>query len=222
MYRSWTNSVDRVCLTTFDRGIRVLAVAGARAGVGVSSLTTSIAEALCLSGRRTLLLDLSSPGAGQPVPDCGVLALATVRNSRGVDRMTVPLDARYRRLFSSTEHVRGLLDGELKGYSAIVIDLPPLLDVSGDWVNPVAAAAGSDGVLLVAMTSVSHREDLAAARSLLELGGARNVGVVMNDLAAPTLGAEVAREMRRIERYLPRFANWCSSKALESSILNRV
>lgn len=222
MLSSWTNGVDRVCIATFDRGVRVLAVAGARAGAGVSSLSGSIAESLSLSGRSTLLVDLSAPGSN-PATSSGVDGAPGIeQDERGFDRMRVPHDARSRGLFSSTEHVRRLLDGQLKSYSSIVIDLPPLLDTSGQWVNPVAAAAGSDGVLLIAMTGRSTREDLAAARSLLELGGAKPVGIVMNDLAAPTLGAEVAREMRRIERFLPRLASWCSRKALASPLLNQV
>lgn len=219
MLQSWTSGIDRVCVATLDRGVRVLAVVAPRGKAGVSSLAAGIAEASQLSGRATLLFELSAGVASVPPSDH---AYVIERDDCGFDRARIALDQRSRQLLSSSAYVRSLLKGDLGTYGAIVLDLPPLLDGSGSAINAAAAAAASDGVLLVALTGSSRREDLIAARQLLDQAGARVAGIAMNDLAAPTLGAEIAREMSRIERILPGLARWVARRALASPLLNRV
>lgn len=215
MFENWTNGIDRICVATLERSVRVVAVVAPHAKAGVSSLAVGLADASHLSGRSTLLFDLSSGSASK-----GSFSVET--DKRRFDRARIALDPKTRRMFSSTEHVRALLAGDLASYATIILDLPPVLDQTGQSINAAAAAAASDSVLLVALTGRTRRDDLAAARGLLDLAGASGAGVVMNDLAAPSVGAEIAREMARIERFVPTFARWGARKALASPLLNRV
>jgi hypothetical protein len=56
--------------------------------------------------------------------------------------------------------------------------------------------------------------------AVLASAQANLLGTVLNDMQCPTLGAEIAREAQRLQPFAPRFANWVSGKALDSSFLN--
>lgn len=226
MSQSWTTGIDRVAMATLERGIRTLAVVAPHRCAGVSAIAARLAEASQFSGRSTLLISLGDVATKAAAPSSrnrpDALAFEVAPAACGYHHTTVSLDAPARAVLSSTARLRALLDERCTAYEAVILDLPPLVASSPLTINAAAAAASCDGVLLVALTSRTRGADLNTARSLLDLGGAKLAGVIMNDLAAPTLGAEIAREMARIERFAPRVARWGARKALASPILNRV
>lgn len=213
-------------MATFERGVRTLAIAAPHCNAGVSAIAARLAETSQLAGRSTLLISLGDVAAKTAVPASrsrpDALAFDIAPVACGYHRASVPIDTQARAILSSTERVRALLSERCSAYECVILDLPPLVESSPCAINAAAAAAACDGALLVGLTSRTRGADLIAARSLLDMAGAKLAGVVMNDLAAPTLGAEIAREMARIERFAPRVARWGARKALASPILNRV
>ncbi|MEZ5843429.1 MAG: hypothetical protein R3D27_06790 [Hyphomicrobiaceae bacterium] len=154
-------------------------------------------------------LDGTTPGDEPPAED-------TAR----CEHLVANPAGRARAQFNNVEEMRKLLHVELAAYQAIVIDLPPVLDESDDHINPLAAMAAADGSFLLCMAGRIDRSSLARTMTLVKQSGVELLGIVVNDAENPSLGAELAREARRIERILPRFSRWLQRKALAAGFIN--
>ena len=122
--------------------------------------------------------------------------------------------------FNNVEQMRLLLNDELADYQAIILDLPPILDDQPNRINPLATMAAADGAYLVCLAGKVDRASISRTRSLLQQSGVSMLGVVVNDSENPTLGAELAREARRLRGILPALSRWLERKALASNMLN--
>lgn len=141
-------------------------------------------------------------------------------DKRGFDCLVArPTDA-TRFHFNAVERLRAVLDEELAHYDAIILDLPPVLSGSARRINAIAAAAACDAALLVCLTGRLSESQIGVAMELLADGGVALIGTVLNDRDAPTLGTEIAREGRKIGRFLPSFGRWIERRASASTFLN--
>jgi hypothetical protein len=140
--------------------------------------------------------------------------------SEGCDLLVASPAAAHRAKLNSVEHVRSMLHEELADYEAIVVDLPPVLDGTEMRINPLAPIAACDGVYLVCMAGRVDRGSIERSMVLLAQSGARMLGVVVNEAQNPSLGAELAREARRLGRFAPGLSRWLERKALSVSFIN--
>jgi hypothetical protein len=149
-------------------------------------------------------------GAGQSI----------TRDPRGFDRLVARFspDARY--LFNNVERLRRALGEDLAHYQAIIVDMPPVPANDVERVNGAAASAACDAVLLVCMSGRVSRNELNDCMDALANAQAKILGTILNDMQNPTLGAELAREARKMRRFFPRMANWLERKANSSVFLN--
>jgi Mrp family chromosome partitioning ATPase len=221
----WTHEVERIALATIGRGIRSVGITSPGGHSGVSTLAADLAEVTALSGVTTLFVDLTAsvlPNARDVIwrPGEGGAGQAIVRDPRGFDVLTAKFDVSTRFLFNNVERLKQSLGEELVRYNAIIVDIPALCVPEAEHINGAAAAAACDGVLLVCVSGRITRAELIKGASALTSAKANVLGTVLNDIECPTLGAEIAREARRLEQFAPRFAKWVSGKALNSSFLN--
>lgn len=126
----------------------------------------------------------------------------------------------HRPIFNSVAQMKALFHEELSRYQALVVDLPPVLGTHDECINPLGAIAACDGIILVCMAGEVDRDSLARTMSLLNQTGANVLGLIVNDALNPTLGSELAREARRIQRFAPRLSRWLENKALANTFLN--
>jgi Mrp family chromosome partitioning ATPase len=221
----WTHEIERIALATLGRGIRSIGITSPGHQAGVSTLAADLAAVTALSGVATLFVDLTAkvqPNARDIIwrPGEGGAGQAITRDPRGFDVLTARFDVTTRFLFNNVERLRQSLGEELARYKAVIVDIPALCIADSEHINGAAAAAACDGVLLVCVSGRITRAELIKGASALNSAKANVLGTVLNDVDCPTLGAEIAREARRLEPFAPRFANWVSGKALNSSFLN--
>ncbi len=205
--------------------MRVVGVTSPQPASGVSSVCRRICEAVARSGTRTLLVDLSGKPEVGPVttvwyPGVGGAGQSIRRVSAGYDCVVATFDKDSRFLFNNIERLRRSLAEEFPSYEAIIVDIPSVPSADPAGLNGAAAAAACDGVLLICVSCEVSREQLNESLDAMANVEANLVGVVLNDIRNPTLGAEFAREARRMRRYLPRLSGWLERKALSSVILN--
>lgn len=225
MSDSWIPIAERIVFATLDRGHRSIAVTSAQARAGVTTLSETLARVTTLSGKRTLLIDLSGiAGHGASTsawtPGERNVSIAIQPDPLSFSRLPVQFSQEGRYVFSNVALVRQALAEDFAEFEAIFVDLPPVPQGGSDRINGSAMAAACDGTLVVCLSGSLSRSDASACRQELENAQAKIVGVVMNDRYNPTLGAELAREARRLRRWTPRVSAWLERKALASVFLN--
>jgi Mrp family chromosome partitioning ATPase len=215
----WTHEVERIALASLGRGIRTIGITSPGRQAGVSTLAADLAEVTALSGDLTASV---LPNARDIIwrPGEGGAGQAITRDPRGFDVLTAKFDVSTRFLFNNVDRLKQSLSEELARYKAVIVDIPALCVAEAEHINGAAAAAACDGVLLVCVSGRITRAELIKGAAALTSAKANVLGTVLNDVACPTLGAEIAREARRLEQYAPRFAKWVSGKALNSPFLN--
>lgn len=220
---SWGRSAEQVLLSTVESNARVLGLISPDGNSGVTSLCRHVALASMRAGSRTLLADFAQPVLDDPDngwgPGDGAAQLISTRPD-SYDLLEVHPTIGSRGKFNNISALEELFNVELKAYDRIILDLPAVNKRDLDHINPTAAARASDMVLMVCMPGRITQGSIQSALSVLEGAGATMGGIVLNDLANPTLGSQMAASARRLSRLSRRFSGWLERKALASSFLN--
>jgi len=225
MIASWTPMVERIVFATFKRGKRIVAVTSPKPAAGVTSLCEQMARITALNGTRTLLVDMTRRAEdAAPIslwqPCQGNAGQSVVQDPLGFDRLTARFSANDRFIFSNADHLRRSFADDLAGYDAIVVDTRPVPSTESVFINGAAAAAACDAAILLCMSGKVSRAELTECQDALANAQVNVLGVVLNEMQNPTLGAELAREARRLQRLVPPLSRWLQRKALASSFLN--
>ena len=225
MVDCWSPMMERIVFATLKRDKRVVGVTSPQAASGVTSVCEQLAHIASLSGMRTLLLDLT--GRAEDViplsvwqPGIGNAGQSIVRDPAGFDRLVARFTNEDRFKFNNVEGMRLAFAEDLAAYDAIIVDTPPVPTNDMAHINGAAASAACDGAILLCMSGRVSRSELSDAQDALANAQAGLLGVVLNEMQNPTVGAELAREARKLRRYLPGVSSWLERKALASSILN--
>ncbi|MEQ1696019.1 MAG: hypothetical protein ABL901_09300 [Hyphomicrobiaceae bacterium] len=225
MVECWTPMVERIVFATFKRGNRILAVTSPRPAAGVTSLCEQIARVTALTGSRTLLVDMTRQAEGT-VPESvwqpckGNAGQSIVHDPQGFDRLTARFTPNERFAFGNTDRLRQSFAEDLASYEAVVVDARPVPTLETAYINGAAAAAACDATIVLCMAGRVARSELAECQDALANAQVNLLGVVLNEMQSPTLGAELAREARRLHKVLPRFSKWLERKAMANAFLN--
>ncbi len=222
---TWLRPVEQLVLPALESRIRILGFTGPEAGTGVSTLCRAAAEVLARSGARVLLLDLSpaaasghDPMAWTPGRNGAMSAVAPDPAGFDVLRAGITPDSRF--LFNNARSLRSTLSEELSRYSAIVVDLPPLLDARPESINPIACALVCDDVVLVCANDVTSRTSATKASQAARSAGIKLSGAVWNRRGACSTGEEMARSARRWLRFTPGLAAAVERRLKQTPLLD--
>jgi protein-tyrosine kinase len=208
--RAGAHYVESIYQASVGAGARVVAVIGVEDGDGASACARALAERSALAPSRTLLVDASeSRRPTAPTWEPEPQNIGWFKLSDGEED---PFRLR------SPDTLRRLWVEAHKDWETVIIDCAPALE-DRDYVAPGKLTARSaDAVILVCLGGKTTKQSIEAAKAAL--GPANVVGVVVNGRDQPTVGAEVAREARRISRYFPRLSRWLARRALRSKALD--
>ena len=225
MVDCWSPMMERIVFATLKRDKRVVGITSPQSASGVTSVCEQLARVAGLSGMRTLLLDLTGRAevaipASVWQPGIGNAGQSIVRDPAGFDRLVARFTRDDRFKFNNVEGLRLAFAEDLATYDAIIVDTPPVPTNDLEFLNGAAAAAACDGAILLCMSGRVSRTELADAQDALANAQAGLLGIVLNEMQNPTVGSELAREARKLRRYLPGVSSWLERRARASSILN--
>ncbi len=179
-----------------EKACRVVGVSSALAGEGKSLSSVNLAYSLAQLGKKVLMIDcdMRRPSLAakldlQRVPGLsnyltGKIGIESIFQTYGAEdeeHMPVHVITAGRvppnpiELLSS-EKMEHLISGLRECYDYIVLDLPPVGEVS----DAIVAAKLVDGILMVVCQNYCNRSAFAHAVEQFEFVGARILGVVMN------------------------------------------
>jgi capsular exopolysaccharide synthesis family protein len=181
--------------TTKARECRVIQITSAIHGEGKTTLAANLAVSMAQSGQRVVLIDadLRRPrladlfGLSKQVGLTSVLSgetdLAAAMQPSAVPGLSIlgsgPLSPNPAETVASPR-LRTLLDSLRQQCDYVLIDTPPLLDVT----DPRVIAHVVDGVLLTLRNSHQSRPLAQSTREILDATGANILGVVVNGVAS--------------------------------------
>ncbi|WP_445505210.1 hypothetical protein [Microvirga sp. G4-2] len=203
---------------------RTIAFAAPVPESGVSAFAALAAGVLARSGQPTLLIDISrtaqDPASEEVwIPGRGEAKIRAARTPADVAQLTVQAGPEVQFLFDNVGWFRDVLDNDLSSYDYIVLDLAPLFDRPADTVNPFAAAAACDALILVCQRGGVTKERLRSAVDMARATGCRPFGIVMTQGGYTSVGEEIARSAQKLFFFAPWLAKRIGRKVRASEIL---
>lgn len=181
---NWQRSIEQIVVASKD--CRLLGLTSARRGAGVSLICRRVGKTMAVNGMKTLVVALSEPqgsllwNAADKPAAAGAVRASIVPSTHGYDLLPA-FDAEGRSIAANVVQLRQLLDTELADYTRIILDLPPISQVSADGLSAVAVSVICDRILLVCEIGADRKGEVAEAVSLLRSAGATVSGIVANE-----------------------------------------
>jgi Mrp family chromosome partitioning ATPase len=225
MADSWSPMMERIVFAMTQRDHRVVGISSPQPASGVSSVCERLAAITALTGMRTVLVDMTSRAedvipASVWRPGLGNAGQSITHDADGFDRLTARFTKQDRFKFNNVEHLRQAFAEDLAAYETVIVDTAPVPTSDLEQINGAAALAACDGAILLCMSGRVSRAEVLAAQEAMVNTQVSLLGMVLNEMENPTVGAELAREARRLRRYAPGLSHWLERKALSSALLN--
>ncbi|MEO1067318.1 MAG: hypothetical protein AAFW47_08060 [Pseudomonadota bacterium] len=222
--------IEDIHSRTFGRGARTIGVTGPAPKSGASTVAKSLATRCALSGKTTLLMDMSrgpddvrdgDDNTGWHPGEAG-MGQKIHKAKSGYDVLPVTPGGNTKFLFRDAKHLQQMLAEDLNRYDQVVVDLSPVPDEGRSSVPASIGAAACDAVILVCRTYAVTQAAVEDAVKNLADNEAKIAGLVMNDQNAPTIAEELLREMNRIRWFLPKgVRDFVEKKVRDVEILNK-
>jgi Mrp family chromosome partitioning ATPase len=197
------------------RRARIIGVAGVERDSGASLVAEALARR-CVAGRlSTLLIDATGEQAVSDSP-----APTPRRDAAGFDRLALKPSGEELLPMRDIARLRHMLQQDLGSYDAVILDLPAARETGASALPATIIGKSCDAVFLVCLTGAVTRLLLEEAVAGLRAVDAPLAGLIVNRREQPTLGAEIAREARRLKKRAPKLAARIERWAQASDILD--
>lgn len=204
------NIVANLRFANVDGVAKVILVTSGSSGEGKSSVSVAISEVMAEQGARVLLIDADLRRAS--IADLtgleGAVGLTTVllrdiSLEEAVQEWQPGLDVLASGVLPpnpvqllTSEQLRAVLDAARDSYDYVIIDSAPVLAVS----DPLWLAPATDGMVLVARSRMTKREDLSRTLTMLEATREQIIGIVLNGAKQIDLGPYYEKSPERRSR----------------------
>lgn len=225
------SEVDALYRQIVASGAKRLAVTAAGSGEGVTTTAYALARRATQAGRKVLLIDLNPYrsafgeilGLGRPDWAPGDLASVDTAiselGSGTLSALPSPDPERVGQSFKEPEIIVQMLDHLALRFDLIVVDLAPVRVRNARNIPPLAVCRAVGSVMFCVMARATSQSDAQEAITAIEDEGATLLGAVINDRNNPSLGEEMERESRRLERVFPRLAAWLQARLRRFALL---
>jgi Mrp family chromosome partitioning ATPase len=179
----WKTAAEQLAVSQTIQGTRLLGVIAPTAASDSSLLAQMIAEAMGRSGLKVLLVNLhpdDADGVAPLVPKEPWRPIQQMRNG-ALDVLLPNVTAQTRDAFNNSAWLAKYFGEQLRQYSNIVFDLPPVLGGREDELMPLAAASVCNAIILMCSTGQVTYGELEDAVQLLHSARAPLMGVVVEE-----------------------------------------
>lgn len=217
---------------TDDNTSRVIGVSSALAGEGKSLSAINLAHSLSQLDKRVLLIecDMRRPSLAAKLPITKAPGLSNYLSGQtGLDVLFqycgIPGDEQAFAVIAagrnppnpvellSSPKMSRMLEYLRKGYDYIILDLPPVGEVS----DALAVAKATDGILLVVRQNYCNRIVYADAVRQFEFVGAKILGVIYN-CAAENIGAYGKKYYKQYSTAKPSGGSYASGGVKKTAV----
>jgi Mrp family chromosome partitioning ATPase len=181
----WAGSAEQIAISQIIKGTRLVGFVSPTAAANTSLLARMVAEAMGRAGLKILLANLNT--TQNIVHDSAAVAVSEpwqpIRgdSNRLVDMLSANVTAETRPVFNNNGWLASFFAEQLRTYSTVILDLPPLLDEQKSRLSPLAAASVCQAVILSCPTGSVTRPQLATSLQLLESAEVNVIGLVVED-----------------------------------------
>jgi hypothetical protein len=181
----WASSAEQIAISQIIKGTRLVGFVSPTADSSTSLLARLVAEAMGRSGLKILLANLNT--IQDVVRDNSAVAVSEpwqpIRGdtNRLIDTLSANVTAETKPTFNNNSWLGGFFAEQLRTYSTIVLNLPPLIDEQKNRLSPLAAASVCQAVILTCPTGSVTRPQLAASLQLLDSADVNVIGLVVEE-----------------------------------------
>jgi Mrp family chromosome partitioning ATPase len=181
----WASSAEQIAISQIIKGTRLFGFVSPTADSGTSLLARMVAEAMGRADVKTLLANLNT--TQNIIRDGAAVAVSEPwqpikgDTNRLIDVIAANVTTETRPIFNNNGWLAGFFAEQLRTYSTIILDLPPLLDEQKNRLSPLAAASVCQAVILTCPTGSVTRPQLATSLQLLDSADANVIGLVVEE-----------------------------------------
>ena len=233
--------LDRLYLKTLGAGHKTLAVTACDTQSGVTTMAMALAQRHLLAGHSVLYIELNSLAPSMTAL-CELDVTHTLKNAGGQTAIATPMLVTSR---ISDQVVTGVLAPQEQNhilalrnpntlkqqlqrfgqdFDALVIDCAPLNTHNGNIdAAPVVPAdliaTVADATLLIVQAGKTKAPHLKNAIKMVADQNITPTAIAMNNQFNPSLGQELIREAKRLEKILPTLSRWLTHKIRNSLLM---
>lgn len=210
-YSAQHTEIDRIYALVSSCGYRSIAITACNEGEGVSTVASSLAQRLLLSGHSTLLVDLNfyrpslmpvlearpSDKAQEALFDSPQLVAPAANEVMAVTGIAAPSGKNVLVKLRRPGVLEQCLEHWMDEFEVVIFDTSPLNRVNSNNLPAERVAGACDATLLVALARYTTQAQVSQGIQRLAAGNANLAGSIINDRDNPSLKSELLRQLRR-------------------------
>lgn len=238
--------LDRLYLKTLGQGLKRVAITACDNHSGVSTLAMALAQRHLLAGHSVLYVEMNSlapamtalydlPGSNKHnnISETNTTLSHTIASPMLVaannteDVITgvlAPQEQNHILALRNPKTLNKHLESLGQDFDALVIDCAPLgaqhQQIKANQLVPAdLIATVADATILLVQAGKTKAPHLKSAINLLQQHNISPSAIVMNNQFNPSLGQELIREAKRLNKILPKLSQWLSLKISQSLLM---
>ena len=203
--------------------LQIVGFTSATRGSGVSSLIKSIAYRFQSAEQRVLIVDTNchNPMFSRPYQAESWGDVAEYDDM--IDVLMLPTAAHNTKWLMTLKNnlvVEERLYELAREYDVILMDTSAINNINRGNLPAERMLANCDAMYLVVKAGVARRAEIIHAMTVISTHTLPLLGTVYNDVENPSVAMELVREVKRLEKWLPRLTTWLSTRVNKSYMLN--
>jgi hypothetical protein len=181
----WASSAEQIAISQIIKGTRLIGFVSPTAASSTSLFARMVAEAMGRAGLRILLANLNATQEvihdTSPVPVSEPWRPISGESDRLLDVLSANVTAETKPLFNNNGWLGTFFAEQLRTYSTVILDLPPLIHEQKNKLSPLAAASVCQAIVLMCPLGSVTRPQLASSLQLLQSAEVNVVGLVVEE-----------------------------------------
>jgi hypothetical protein len=181
----WASSAEQIAISQIIKGTRLIGFVSPTAASSTSLFARMVAEAMGRAGLRILLANLNATQEvihdTSPVPVSEPWRPISGESDRLLDVLSANVTAETKPLFNNNGWLGNFFAEQLRTYSTVILDLPPLIHEQKNKLSPLAAASVCQAIVLMCPIGSITRPQLASSLQLLQSAEINVIGLVVEE-----------------------------------------
>ena len=181
----WASSAEQIAISQIIKGTRLIGFVSPTDATNTSLLARMVAEAMGRAGLKILLTNLNA--TQEVIHDTAAIAVSepwrpiSGEANRLLDVLSANVTTETKHMFNNNGWLGSFFAEQLRTYSTVILDLPPLMQEQQNKLSPLAAASVCQAVVLMCPIGSVTRPQLANSMQLLQSAEVNVIGLVVEE-----------------------------------------